>query len=80
MSGYTGYHGTDYRCRGCDRSFGRGAFLYDGTGDQKTGDAYKDDFLIRTVQDRRGFAQRISFPGEVMGAGSCSWFVSKNKI
>ena len=56
------------------------AFLYDGTGDQKTGDAYKDDFRIRTVQDRRGFAQRISFPGEVMDAGSCSWFVSKNKI
>lgn len=49
-------------------------------GDQKTGDAYKDDFRIRTVQDRRGFAQRISFPGEVMDAGSCSWFVSKNKI
>ena len=78
--GYTGCHGTDYRCRGCDRSFGGGAFLYDGTGNQKTGDAYKDDFRIRTVQDRRGFAQRISFPGEVMGAGSCSWFVSKNKI
>lgn len=58
----------------------KGAFLYDGTGNQKTGDAYKDDFHIRTVQDRRGFAQRISFPGEVMGAGSCSWFVSKNKI
>lgn len=79
-SGYTGYHGTDYRCRGCDRSFGRGAFLYDGTGDQKTGNAYKDDFRIRTVQNRRRFAQRISFPGEVMDAGSCSWFVSKNKI